>query len=576
MRASDESLWQFDTALKLQTITQRNGWTMTMGYTSGQLTSVTNAFGRSLALAYDGSGRLSSVTPPGASAITYSYDGSSRLSGAFYPDSTSRTYHYEQAGYPAGLTGITNEAGQRYANFGYDSWGRANYTGYAGSTGAYDATYLTNRTRDFVDGVGTVNPAVYRDSVRVTTPNSFVQYYEYQGGNGTVRLVSSGGNASPDDVYARVTNGANLPTSETDYMGNIKTWTWDVARHLPLTVTDASNRAEAATTSTTWHATFRLPLQVSEAGRTTGYTYDANGNKLSETITDTTTSVTRTTAWTYGTSSLPATMTDAKGGLWQYGYDAAGNRTSVKNPLNHETTYAYNAAGRVTSQTAPNGLVTSNTYDTRGRLLTQTSGSETTSYTWTAHGQVSAVALPGGYGVTYTYDNAQRLTGATDNRGNKILYTLDAAGNRTRDEVRDASNTIVKVTTRVINNLNRITQVKGATNQTTQLGYDANGEPTSQTDPLNQNHQPDPGRAQAAHRHHLCRQQRSEPGLEPAESAHIGDRPEGRADRLHHQCLWRRHQRNQPRHRHGELPVRRAGPRHPADRCQRQRYYLDP
>jgi YD repeat-containing protein len=39
---------------------------------------------------------------------------------------------------------------------------------------------------------------------------------------------------------------------------------------------------------------------------------------------------------------------------------------------------------------------------------------------------------------------------------------------------------------RVINNLNKVAAIQGAAGQTTQLGYDANGEAISQTDPLNQ------------------------------------------------------------------------------------------
>jgi RHS repeat-associated protein len=193
---------------------------------------------------------------------------------------------------------------------------------------------------------------------------------------------------------------------------------------------------------------------------------------------------TRTTRWTYTANGLVASMTDATGGIWQYGWDTSGNRTSEINPLGHKTSYAYDAAGRLKSQTDPNGLVTAFTWDARGRMLTQTASAETTAYSYTATGQLATAKLPSGYAVTYGYDNAQRLISATDNRGNKISYTLDAAGNRTREEVRDASDAIAKVTTRIVNTMNQVTQVQGALGQTTQLTYDANGEPISQTDPM--------------------------------------------------------------------------------------------
>jgi hypothetical protein len=50
----------------------------------------------------------------------------------------------------------------------------------------------------------------------------------------------------------------------------------DVGRGLPLST--AAGTAQARTVIYTWHATFHLPMQIVEAGRTTTFTYDdANG-----------------------------------------------------------------------------------------------------------------------------------------------------------------------------------------------------------------------------------------------------------------------------------------------------------
>ncbi|RQO62760.1 hypothetical protein DBV14_03630 [Variovorax sp. KBW07] len=58
---------------------------------------------------------------------------------------------------------------------------------------------------------------------------------------------------------------------------------------MPITVVYASGTPEARTVTTQWHATFSLPALITEPGRTTAYTYDAFGNTLSRTITDTAT-----------------------------------------------------------------------------------------------------------------------------------------------------------------------------------------------------------------------------------------------------------------------------------------------
>lgn len=93
---------------------------------------------------------------------------------------------------------------------------------------------------------------------------------------------------------------------------------------------------------------------------------------------------------------------------------------------------------------------------------------------------------PDGYEISYGYDNARRLTSMTDNLGNSVQYTLDAAGNRVQEEVRDESGQLSRVTARVIDGFGRVAAVQGAQGQTTSLAYDANGEPVSTTSPLNE------------------------------------------------------------------------------------------
>jgi RHS repeat-associated protein len=99
---------------------------------------------------------------------------------------------------------------------------------------------------------------------------------------------------------------------------------------------------------------------------------------------------------------------------------------------------------------------------------------------------LSSAALPDGYQVTYSYDAAQRLVAAADNRGANVQYSLDAMGNRIGEQVKDASGNIALATGRVINSLNRVAAIQGAQGQTMSLGYDANGEAVSATDPLGQ------------------------------------------------------------------------------------------
>ena len=488
-RLDDDSTWQFDAAGKLRTATQRNGWVTTYTYSTaatvpsvapapGLLISVANQFGRAINFVYNASSQLTRVTTPDGKITSYAYDptvASPRLASVAHPGAVTKTYLYENATFPQLLTGITDEAGNRYATIAYDAQGRGISTELAGGANKYTIAYGTSPA-----------PTV------VTDPLGTARNYNYGTAKGKLAVTGadkpSGSGGS--DAASRTQDANGFVTQETDFLGVQTMYTWDITRRLPLATTQAAGRPEAQTTSTQWHPTFRLPVLVTETGRSTAYTYDAQGNKLTEAITDLAANQVRTWAWTYNAAGLVATSTNSKGGVTTYAYNPQGNATSMTNPLGHVSTYSYDAAGRIATQTEPNGLATRYTYDARGRLLSSATGSgaaiEATTYTYHSTGQLATAVLPSGYSSAYTYDAAQRLVAAVDNRGNRIDYTLDAMGNRLREEVKDPGGNIALLTRRVVNQLNRVSSLQSANNQTTNIGFDLNGDAISQTDPLNQ------------------------------------------------------------------------------------------
>nr|WP_225585324.1 RHS repeat-associated core domain-containing protein [Acidovorax sp. ACV01] len=292
------------------------------------------------------------------------------------------------------------------------------------------------------------------------------------------------------DAATRVQNDVGLVTSISDFQNVSTNIQWDNSRRLPLIVTEATNRAESRTIQTTWHPQWRLPVTVTEHGRTTSYTYDSLGNPLTQTITDTGggsggSGSSRTTTWTYHASGLVSTETAPNGATTSYQYDSAGNLTSATNALGHVDTYTHDGAGRVLSHTAPTGLVATYTYDARGRMLTANRGGQLTTLTYRASGQVATASLPHGHVVTYTYDAAQRLTGWSDNRGHSGAYTLDAMGNRTQEDIRNRQGQTVWRLARTINSLNRVQSVTLG-GQSTTFNYDGNGEAYAATNGLGQ------------------------------------------------------------------------------------------
>ena len=405
-RASDDSQWLFDRPSGLVlSHRQRNGWVYQFSYSNGRLTQVSNSFGRNLQFAYDAQGRLSSATAPDGTVIRYTFDSASRLIGAAYADNSSKSYLYENTSWPQAVTGVVDEQGNRFASFAYDAQGRAISSELADGADRVQVTYATGRSS-------------VKDAFGVT------RTYEYQPLRGRARGMdttqASALGADGNAVASQSFNADSLLQSQTDFLGITTLFTWDAARRLKLAETRAASRPEAQTVQTEWHPTLRLPVLVTEAGRSTAYTYDALGNKLSEVVTDLATGQTRSQSWAYNAQGLVASTTDARGGSWTFAYDAQGNRTRQRNPLGHETQWQHDAAGRVTQQTEPNGLVTTFTWDARGRLTQANRGGEAAAYTYTPAGLLASATLPNGHAISYQYDAAQRLTAATDNRGNIV------------------------------------------------------------------------------------------------------------------------------------------------------------
>ncbi|UUZ47743.1 RHS repeat protein [Massilia sp. B-10] len=77
-------------------------------------------------------------------------------------------------------------------------------------------------------------------------------------------------------------------------------------------------------------------------------------------------------------------------------------------------------------------------------------------------GQLTKVTRPDGSYVSYIYDNAQQLTDIIDGLGNSIQYTLDAMGNRLKEEVRDSGGNLSRQATREFDVLSRLKTQTGA------------------------------------------------------------------------------------------------------------------
>ncbi len=174
-----------------------------------------------------------------------------------------------------------------------------------------------------------------------------------------------------------------------------------------------------------------------------------------------------------------------------YTYDASGNVASITNPLGQVVQLQnYNGRGQPGKIIDANGVETLLTYHVRGWLLTTTvkdpadnpALDATTSYDYDNVGQVISITTPDGVVLNYEYDGAHRLVAISNTLNERIEYTLDAAGNRTNEDIKSATGEITKTLSRTYDELSRLLQVIGASNQTTSYIYDTNGNVITLTD----------------------------------------------------------------------------------------------
>ncbi|MBI3101613.1 MAG: RHS repeat protein, partial [Burkholderiales bacterium] len=359
---------------QIQQQQSRNGWTYTYTHhNNGFISSVTNAFGRKINFTYDG--YSTSIKMDDKTLVSYETDGDT-LGLVNYPDSTGEAYAYNSDGL---LTEVKDGNGTVLNNFFYDSNGRVTKTIKPLNTSKYTITYNT-------DG-----------SVKVEDPINSNRIFTFFKKNGDAKIVklSHPSNETDFPVSTRSLDPDGNIQIETDFRGTSTSYTWESARRLPLSGTEAVGTPEARSMGIEWHPQWRLPLKVTESGRTTEYTYDERGNRLSQTVTDGTTA--RTTRWTYTPQSLVATQTAPNGAVTSYQYDSLGNLTQSTNALGHTQRYTHDGAGRVLTHTDPNGTLSTYTYDPRGRMLSASVGGIASHYTYTPSGQLASAQFAHGH-----------------------------------------------------------------------------------------------------------------------------------------------------------------------------------
>lgn len=436
---NDQVSYTFDAQGVLTSLKDRNNQGLTFAYTSGRLSSITDAAGRQTTLTYNGSnllsqvslqdgrsvgygytnGRLTSVTDVRGKTWTYTYDGGGRLATIVDPlNHTEVTNVYGANGRVTQQTDATNKT----TTFAWDEPTQT-ATVTDPKNHVWKDVYANGVLLKRIDGANNEtefghDADLNETSVEGPTGETTSMTYDASGNLLTATAPPSLNNVQKTLVY----NGRNDPTQVTDARGKVSTYGYDGSGNTTSVTHDGQTVA-----GYTYDGQGRVLTSTDGNGKTTTYGYDANGNVNSVTEPD-----------PDGGGQLPAPVTtytyDARGFMLTR-VDPLGN-VQGGNPSQHTTSFTYNAAGQLLTETNQLGHVTTNVYDDAGRLTSTTDASNhTTTYTYDNANRLLTETGPDPDGggslqapvTTYTYDDAGIKLTETDPRGNTTTFAYDNA-----------------------------------------------------------------------------------------------------------------------------------------------------
>ena len=385
----------YDPLNRLSQITDPNNGNTYFGYDGeDNLTSVKDPRSLTTSYTYNGFGDLTQLVSPDTGTTTNTYDSGGNLSTATDARNAVGTYAYDKANRVTSITYTYNGVADQTIAFGYDS----GTNGKGRLTSASDANHSLSWTYDMqgrVTGkgltIGSVNKSVgygytSADLTSMVTPSGQTVVYGYNA-NHQVTSIKVNGTTVLSGVTYEPFGGANGWTWGNGTSTVSRTYNGDglVSQIVTAGVTlgysfDNANRitgiSDSSNSALTWTYGYD-PLDRLTSGTTSaindGWTYDVNGNRLTQT---------GTKAITFHVSSTNNQLTSTTGNLTRsYTYDAAGNTTAygsytftlnnrgrVKSTSASSTNYLYNALGQMIEKSGTGGT-TIFMQDEAGHLL---------------------------------------------------------------------------------------------------------------------------------------------------------------------------------------------------------------
>jgi YD repeat-containing protein len=473
-------------------LTTKDGTQYEINATTGDLESVTDTNGNKLTYSdnaivsstgvqvtfeRDNQGRITSVTDPLGAKVKYAYDAKGDLVSVTDRDENQTKFEYDatRAHY---LDKIVDPLDREAVKTEYDELGRLKKTANSSGNGVEFAYDPNNSIEVVKDAAG----------------NSTT--YEYDTRGNVVRAVDAVGGTTrmeydDENRVTKTTDANNLVTKYTyDSRGNLtsRSETYcGCAGVVPGSTTYTYNSLGQQTSITlpTGATVFQdydsrgnlLTLRDGKGSQILAYTYDDNGNVLSETSDGT------TTTYKYDSRGNVIETKDADGTITKTEYDANNRLSKMIEADGSISLFTYDKEGRQTKADYGNGLFVNYSYTATSPDWTVIEGPTIgrIERKFTSDGKLGGWVTPEGE-ITFTYDAAGRLWKETQPNGQTTEYTYDAAGRVTQTKDLSTGKTVSKV----YNTGGQMLSETDEFGRKTTYTYDKNGKVATTTNALGQ------------------------------------------------------------------------------------------
>lgn len=393
-------IYELDKSLGVTKVTDPNGNFLTIAGNG-----ITHSSGVSVQFQRDTQGRITSITDPEGHSLTYNYSAAGDLESVIDRASQTTTFEYVGDHY---LQNIFDPRGVRALRNEYDSSGRLIKTiDPAGHEILYDHD-ITGQVETVTDRLGNSTTYEYDNHGNVTRMTDAllnVTTYTYDSNDHkltetdpllrttTYKYDASGNRISEEDPLHHITTYTynarkevltvkeplgHITTNSYDGNGNIRitedplhnqtvTTYYDVvpAVGFPKNVTDPTG----AVTSFFPTGSRQIATETDALGHVTAYTYDNNGNRLTQTVHRTKpdgSDETLVTTYEYDGNNRLTKTTFPDGTFTRTVYNSIGKQAESYDQLGRKTSYEYDDQGRLSKTTYPDLTFEQFTYDLEG------------------------------------------------------------------------------------------------------------------------------------------------------------------------------------------------------------------